>query len=232
MNQENISNFIRELRKQNNLTQLDLANSLNVTYQAVSKWERGICVPDIMTLKKMCEIYSVNLNEIISGKDEIKNKINTKKNNNTILYILISIILALIIFITILLLQKNNFIFKTISTDCTDFTLNGSIAYNNDKTSIYISNVSYCGENNIEYDNIECTLFETYNGINKSINECINSRNITLSEYLESMKIQVNDYEYTCKKLTNTNLYIEIKATVNDTTTLYKIPLKLDNTCN
>ena len=47
MNQEKIGEFIKKLRQDNNLTQKDLANKYNVTYQAVSKWERGLNIPDI-----------------------------------------------------------------------------------------------------------------------------------------------------------------------------------------
>lgn len=51
MNQEKIGEFIKKLRQDNNLTQKDLANKYNVTYQAVSKWERGLNIPDISLLK-------------------------------------------------------------------------------------------------------------------------------------------------------------------------------------
>ena len=51
MNQENIGKYIKKLRKENNLSQEKLADKLGVTYQAVSKWERGLNLPDMTTLK-------------------------------------------------------------------------------------------------------------------------------------------------------------------------------------
>lgn len=42
MNQEKIGKFIAELRKENNMTQIELANKLGVTDRAVSKWENGV----------------------------------------------------------------------------------------------------------------------------------------------------------------------------------------------
>ena len=45
MNQENIGKYIKKLRKENNLSQEKLADKLGVTYQAVSKWERGLNLP-------------------------------------------------------------------------------------------------------------------------------------------------------------------------------------------
>ena len=57
MNQEKLSNIIKEIRKKNNLTQKQLAEKLNVTYQAVSKWENGKNFPDIAILKKISEEF-------------------------------------------------------------------------------------------------------------------------------------------------------------------------------
>ena len=55
MDQEKIGKIIKEIRKNNNLTQADLANKYNVTYQAVSKWENGKSLPDIVLLKQICK---------------------------------------------------------------------------------------------------------------------------------------------------------------------------------
>ena len=53
MNSEKIGKFIYDLRKKYDLTQKELADKLNVTAQAVSKWENGRGVPDIELLKKL-----------------------------------------------------------------------------------------------------------------------------------------------------------------------------------
>ena len=57
MEQEKIGKFIKKLRKENNLTQKDLADKYGVTYQAVSKWETGKNIPDISLLKEISDIY-------------------------------------------------------------------------------------------------------------------------------------------------------------------------------
>lgn len=59
---------ISELRKKNNLTQLELGNKLNVTAQAVSKWETGTSEPDIETLKKISTLFNVSLDELLSNE--------------------------------------------------------------------------------------------------------------------------------------------------------------------
>lgn len=60
--------FIRDLRKQKALTQKDLAQQLHITDRAVSKWERGLCAPDLSTLEPLAEILDVTVAELIAGK--------------------------------------------------------------------------------------------------------------------------------------------------------------------
>ena len=57
-----------------------------------------------------------------------------------------------------------------ISTNCSDFNISGNIAYNKNKSAIYITNIKYCGgEDNDEYKMIECILYETNNNTTKKI---------------------------------------------------------------
>ena len=60
---------IKELRKKNDLTQEKLADFLCVSYQAVSKWERGESFPDLTLLVPIAELFSVTLDELF-GRDE------------------------------------------------------------------------------------------------------------------------------------------------------------------
>ena len=62
-----IGKFISSKRKENNMSQSDLASILNVTNQAVSKWENGRGIPDIEMLKKLSEVVNINIEEILSG---------------------------------------------------------------------------------------------------------------------------------------------------------------------
>ncbi|MDF2686539.1 MAG: immR 3 [Clostridia bacterium] len=82
---------ISKLRKAINLTQMELADKLNISFQAVSNWERGISMPDISKLTELSEILHVSIDEILENKrasllvDEIiKNESLTKINNNEI----------------------------------------------------------------------------------------------------------------------------------------------------
>ncbi len=76
MDQVKIGKFIAECRKQKNLTQLQLAEKLYITDKAISKWERGISMPDSSIMLELCDILSISVNELLSGE-----KINTEKEN-------------------------------------------------------------------------------------------------------------------------------------------------------
>ncbi len=69
---KNIGNLIKDLRTQNNMTQLELANFLNVTDKAVSKWERNICLPDILVLNKICKHFKLDISSVLSISEETK----------------------------------------------------------------------------------------------------------------------------------------------------------------
>ena len=77
MENQKIGNFIKELRKEKNLTQKELADKLLITDRAVSKWERGLSCPDISLLDDLSDILGVSVIELLKGrrldKDEVIN---------------------------------------------------------------------------------------------------------------------------------------------------------------
>ena len=83
MNQEKIGKFISKLRKEKNLTQSNLAEQLGVSTNAVSKWERGICLMDMSLLKPLSELLDVSINELLYG-EKIKNEELSKVADNNI----------------------------------------------------------------------------------------------------------------------------------------------------
>ena len=68
MNQEKIGKFISSLRKEKNMTQLDLAEKLNISDRAVSKWERGINLPDASLMIELSKMFNVTINELLNGE--------------------------------------------------------------------------------------------------------------------------------------------------------------------
>jgi transcriptional regulator with XRE-family HTH domain len=83
MDLNKIGKFIADLRKQKNLTQEQLAEKLNITDRAVSKWERGLSLPDASIMLSVCNILDINVNELLSG--EMIDKNDSKETTDKLL---------------------------------------------------------------------------------------------------------------------------------------------------
>lgn len=70
MNDKKMGDLIAELRKQKNMTQKDLADQLNVTDKAVSKWERGISCPDIASIPLLAQTLGITSEELLNIQKE------------------------------------------------------------------------------------------------------------------------------------------------------------------
>ena len=68
MDQKKIGRFLKELRKEKNITQEQLAEKINVSGRTVSRWETGSNMPDISLLAELAEFYDVSIPEIIDGE--------------------------------------------------------------------------------------------------------------------------------------------------------------------
>lgn len=68
MDTKKIGEFLKELRKQNNMTQEQLGEQIGVTNKTISRWETGSYMPPIEYLKLLSDIYQISINEIIAGK--------------------------------------------------------------------------------------------------------------------------------------------------------------------
>ena len=64
-----IGSYIAEKRKKLGMTQKQLAEKLGKSDKSVSKWERGICLPDVSVYLELCEILGISLNEFLAGED-------------------------------------------------------------------------------------------------------------------------------------------------------------------
>lgn len=182
MDNQKIGNFIANIRKEKNLTQKDLADKLNITNQAISKWERGKGCPDISLLDNLSKILDVSILEILKGRrldkderlenkdlietmtfteDNFKNKI--KKLSN---------IVAISIFVFIILL----------------------IAFFNIK-SYYHMNKTYKNNNDKE---INLSIF---NNIDNKVDLILNNK----GNYIDEEYDIILNYVKAIKDLTNTN---------------------------
>ena len=72
MNMNIISKYLQFLRKSHNYTQDDLAKKLDISRQAVSKWETGTAIPDLEVLLKISKLYNITINDILEPKVQPK----------------------------------------------------------------------------------------------------------------------------------------------------------------
>ncbi len=113
MNQTEIGRFISKCRKEKNLTQAQLAEKLNITDRAVSKWETGKSMPDSSIMLELCEILGITVNELLSGEkidpegfekkaDENLIALKKKDENNMTKNVILSILFSATLLIGIM----------------------------------------------------------------------------------------------------------------------------------
>lgn len=120
MDQIKIGKFIAECRKKNNLTQMQLAEKLNITDRAISKWENGKAMPDSSIMLDLCKELQISVNELLSGEAIKMENYNVKaeeillemakkeeKNNKRMLVAMyVLMIVSVISLVTIIMLAQ------------------------------------------------------------------------------------------------------------------------------
>ncbi len=77
-----IGQFIRKLRKENSLTQKEVADQLNVSEKTISKWETGNGFPEISLMLPLCKLFKISINELLSGERLDENQYVEKAEEN------------------------------------------------------------------------------------------------------------------------------------------------------
>lgn len=77
-----IGKYIAQKRKNLGLTQRDIAEQLGMSDKSVSKWERGVCLPDVSVYMELCRIIGISLNEFIAGEDIEQVELQEKSEQN------------------------------------------------------------------------------------------------------------------------------------------------------
>lgn len=231
MNLEKIGKTIKEIRTKAGLSQEKFAEKYHVTYQAVSKWENGKNIPDLSILQAICQDYNLSLDELL-GQNQLP-----KTKSHKLVWVII-LLLILIIGSIIFLVKKHtgvDFKFQTIQSTCQDFDLYGSIAFNKNKSYIYIDNITYCGDELKEqYTQITCSLMaQNENTITIIDSVSKNSvKPIELSQFLKEVSFKIDNYENICHSKDEDNLYLELNAITSDKKeVIHKIPLSLKSEC-
>lgn len=109
MKQGKCGKFIAQLRKEKGMTQEQLAEKMDVSINAVSKWERGLSFPDVSLYKRLCNELDISIEELINGEKDnseeakeqaiittIQETEKVKKNNKKILILLLILLIIVI----------------------------------------------------------------------------------------------------------------------------------------
>lgn len=70
MRKQTLGNMIAAMRKEQGMTQADLAAKMGVTDKAVSKWERDLSCPDVNSLPRLCEVFGISMDELMQVKEQ------------------------------------------------------------------------------------------------------------------------------------------------------------------
>lgn len=79
-----IGKYIAGKRKNLGMTQKQLAEKLGMSDKSVSKWERGVCLPDVSVYPELCQILGISINEFLAGEDIVRENIAQKSEENII----------------------------------------------------------------------------------------------------------------------------------------------------
>ena len=123
MNNIKFGKLISTLRKEKNMTQKELAEKLNITDKAVSKWERNLSCPDVNTISKLADILDVSVEELIQSKN------NSQENIGSLINLILKAV-ALAMGIALIILNvlnqidvKSSIIMLSIALVCVAFYL-------------------------------------------------------------------------------------------------------------
>ncbi len=228
MNFDNTGKFIKKLREEKKWTQEQLASKIPLGREAISKWENGKSLPDISSLQKLSEIFSVNIDELLAGERMPKENITLKLyNERFILKKRITILVTLLI-LSLLLFFSYYFInlYKSINIYTVhgkgdNFEINsGLFVITKEKVYFNLGNVSclnYDKTNKIEKVEVYYTLDD--------------EQTILVSSYDENILLfdKVGYEEYF--DMNNINSIIEnmyVKIYYNDTNEIFKLSFTED----
>lgn len=221
MDNNKVGRFIARLRKKKGLTQDELGNMLGISGKSVSKWERGLNMPDISLIYKLSEVFDVDLNQLLNGEDAIKSVVDLQNEENEVNTLKIKsddkssiktkkkskkrFSFKIIIFLIIIVLFVIAFAFGfhnkgdsyAVESSTEGFTVDGKLTIKDNGYVLYVSNISCLFE--------EC-LTETINiaqysvAINNNVlfrsgilDYTSKKEKITLDDYLKSIVIEIHD---------------------------------------
>lgn len=207
MDQIKIGKLITKKRLEKKLTQSELGNLLGVTDKSVSKWERGINIPDIALMTPLSEILDLTINEILSGEENPKEenksvidgiKFYNKKTRNKFVLILAPILIILITILGLFFINNYNQckVYSVFSED-PNYKVHGYIIFNPNENIIVFDEMKYQGTLSGAIDEPYIEKFRILLKVNEEIIENIEVEKSIgkLSEVLNNKSIAFEDFD-------------------------------------
>lgn len=220
MDNKKIGKLIATLRNKEGLTQQDLGDKIGVGFRAVSKWERGLNLPDIGNMTELSKIFGITLDELMAGElKTVEEKPKSKKKLSPKIKITISIITSIIIIFTAIFLIYNNktYVYELYSLEKEQYFVEGQVTLKNEELSIIINQLGFTD------DNLNKTVITNYEYDIKSNNEFIfgygyatNSRYLekesTIEEFMTNFRINyIGEVEIDKQEMLKNNIKIVMR---------------------
>ena len=229
MDQARIGKLIAKLRKKKGLTQSQLGEMVGVGDRAVSKWERGITLPNIAIINQLSEILGISSNELLSGKEKISTKSKDIKEKRYLL----TIVPVILILVSIIIALSNKQKVYKIKTDNEDYNVLGKVVFTNNTVYISIDEI-ICSNDNIK--NTKIINYEYRLSSNTTLlfrkGSLIEHKkildNITIKDFLKSLKITLNEKDIIDQKdLLNKGIILQFSFLTDNNSTI-KEEIKID----
>jgi len=170
MDREKFSKFFYECRKRKNMTQQEVADYLFISDKSISKWERGISLPDISLYPKIAQLFELSISELLFLEidknndslwfEKIKNIVKKRKRERTIFVILFWIFFFLLCYFGIYFIRYQNTYFYSFGGQSSHFSLSGGHAfYGNDRISFSSGSIFLLPTSTISLEDISSAEF-------------------------------------------------------------------------
>lgn len=229
MDYKKIGDFLKDLRTKENLTQEELGNKINITRQAISRWERGISIPDYITLLDLSKLYNVTVKEILYGKYIRKNTLIEYLSNerNKIIKSIVILIFSIIILIPIIYTfnyYKTTYIYELDGNYNNEVIISsGKIILTNQNYIEIFPIIKFSDKNiNPRIDIIKENI--CYLSSNKE--KCVRIDNTRYLEGVESFDKPSNGYYINKKDLPDMEKTLYLELTLSNEKE-YKVPLQV-----
>ena len=222
MDNKKIGKLIAKLRNEQGLTQQELGDKIGVGFRAVSKWERGLTLPDISNINELSKILGISSDELLSGElkaKEEQTEENSSKNKKKIsrkTKIIISVITLLILTITTTIIYYNDktYVYDITSTNEDEHHIEGKVTFKGKNISIMLNKLYFIDDNfastiitNYQYEIISNDTFIF--GYGQNSQGKVIEKEYTIQEFTDSFKINYSSDTYVKRKvILKNNIYL------------------------